>query len=107
MTSFPDRACNDVPTSLFFPPRRDTRQARKAAEICARCPRRRECAAWALPLVDAGMLSQCVVAGVYVPYQRVTSAERAAARGALEALASAAEDDDGVEEHGSGIAGAA
>ncbi|OXR40251.1 Transcriptional regulator WhiB [Nocardia cerradoensis] len=76
-----DRACLGLPLDLFFPDREA--QAAEAVEVCEGCPRRIQCAAWAL---NAGM-THCVVAGVYLPPS--TSSKRAKA--ALDQLREIAE----------------
>jgi WhiB family redox-sensing transcriptional regulator len=48
----PTRACADADPTLFFPEHGNRRGARRAKEICRRCPIRRPCLAWALPITD-------------------------------------------------------
>ncbi len=56
-----DRACRELPVEAFFPDRQ--RDAEGAVRVCLGCPRRAQCAGWAL---DASM-THCVVGGVYMP----------------------------------------
>ncbi|WP_280484497.1 WhiB family transcriptional regulator [Nocardia cyriacigeorgica] len=73
-----ERACNGLPTDTFFPPPSQSRRRRKPLAICASCPVLASCAAWAAPLVESGQLTECVVAGVWVPAHRTQNLDRIA-----------------------------
>jgi WhiB family redox-sensing transcriptional regulator len=45
---YPDVACKPHDTPTFFPDGKNAAAVKKAKSICARCPYRDECAAWAL-----------------------------------------------------------
>lgn len=41
-------ACRNLPTELFFPTDKDDVTAERAKAVCARCPVRRDCVAYAV-----------------------------------------------------------
>ncbi|WP_236567481.1 WhiB family transcriptional regulator [Nocardia sp. CY41] len=85
-----DRACHGVDQDVFFPNGSEPKDIRRAQEICGRCPRLAECAAWAAPLVRSGALTDCVVATVKAPAAHSNSDRRRrrdAAADQLEAVA--------------------
>ncbi|MFD4444389.1 WhiB family transcriptional regulator [Nocardia sp. NPDC058519] len=75
-----DRACNTVPTNVFFPGPFDLDTLDRAQRLCGGCPVLRQCASWAGPLVADRLLTEAVVAGVLTP--PLTGKRYAAARAA-------------------------
>jgi WhiB family redox-sensing transcriptional regulator len=46
---FENPLCAEVDTELFFPDKGEYSQAKKAKEVCRRCPHLSECLEWAIP----------------------------------------------------------
>ncbi|MGW6730201.1 WhiB family transcriptional regulator [Nocardia sp. NPDC055029] len=91
-----NRACNTVPTNVFFPEPTDQVTLARARGVCRECPVLRQCASWAGPLVADRLITEAVVAGVLTPPPAVKRYAVARAAAADELAAIAAGDRDQV-----------